>query len=331
VVALQLSNNNIEAAEVIMKKVLSRINEYEKHTHGSSKSITHHVGSFDDMDTETKVLKENESTRQRRGSWKGESKGTNGSSISTGIICEVCKDDNPLKKDQLLQCVGCSNSYHTHCVGAKKIPFGIKTLREKQNHDKYVSKYFGQWRCPSCTGSETQLLPEPHISQKRMSVGVDMEKSNERSFSSILPNFSQKWVPTLTSNGDVSYKKKDDDAETNSPEELKSHHDLTAMLIGLLATTGVTMENLMSMNEIQQKDALIFAANLHNSKNSTAFNKPITSANVADEIKGTVDSSSTSNKISSEVNVSILVNSTETEKHMDNNSLVKYVKMVKVS
>jgi hypothetical protein len=56
------------------------------------------------------------------------------------MICNTCQDDNPSKRDQLLCCTACRLHYHTACFGARRIPFSLNTLKERQNRVKYINK-----------------------------------------------------------------------------------------------------------------------------------------------------------------------------------------------
>ncbi len=38
-----------------------------------------------------------------------------------------------------------ARSYHTTCVGLRKIPFGCKTEKDRETRDKYIKKHFGDW------------------------------------------------------------------------------------------------------------------------------------------------------------------------------------------
>ena len=65
-------------------------------------------------------------------------------------ICAMCKEDIYSKRDQLVPCYTCSCSCHTGCFGGRKIPFGFKTERDRNNREKYLGKYFGSWQCAAC-------------------------------------------------------------------------------------------------------------------------------------------------------------------------------------
>lgn len=80
----------------------------------------------------------------------------NASAPGEGVVldsntCAACFSSEYSKRDQLLHCSECNYFYHTGCTGTRKIPFTIKTHRERESRDKYIKKYFPQWKCPNCT------------------------------------------------------------------------------------------------------------------------------------------------------------------------------------
>jgi hypothetical protein len=67
------------------------------------------------------------------------------------IGCSVCKEDNPLKTDQIISCSHCLRVFHTFCVGLRKIPpFGTKTTQDIIIREKYLKTHFGEWKCQRC-------------------------------------------------------------------------------------------------------------------------------------------------------------------------------------
>jgi len=70
--------------------------------------------------------------------------------VPASAVCTTCKEDIFGKRDQLVPCRTCSRNYHTGCFGARKIPFGFKTERDRNNREMYLVKYFGSWQCAPC-------------------------------------------------------------------------------------------------------------------------------------------------------------------------------------
>jgi hypothetical protein len=71
-----------------------------------------------------------------------------GSPQSDCGICFSCADDI---RDQLVPCAMCRQTYHTKCFGGKRIPFSLKSVKERTNRDRYISKYFSDWICLTCS------------------------------------------------------------------------------------------------------------------------------------------------------------------------------------
>lgn len=68
-------------------------------------------------------------------------------------ICQECGKDDPLKLDQIIVCTNCSAHVHTTCEGLRRIPFTLKTDKERQNRMKYIQKHYSQFMCKECRGS----------------------------------------------------------------------------------------------------------------------------------------------------------------------------------
>jgi hypothetical protein len=64
--------------------------------------------------------------------------------------CPVCSSDDVLKRDQLIPCNGCERNFHAACLGFRRIPFTMKTAKEKTNREKYILKHYGLWMCQDC-------------------------------------------------------------------------------------------------------------------------------------------------------------------------------------
>ncbi len=74
------------------------------------------------------------------------------------VYCHKCNKDITSIRDQLVPCANCRKYYHTACVDKRKIPFGVKTARDRQNREKYIHKYFSEWLCSCCSRAGKTLL-----------------------------------------------------------------------------------------------------------------------------------------------------------------------------
>lgn len=173
--------------------------------------------------------------------------------------CPSCGEDSVLKRDQLVPCTACCQRFHTTCFGARRIPFSLKTLKERQNREKYVSKHFGSWRCDTCVASNAP------------SVSTSSPTTVARILANSTPSLmasgggggggDQQWTPSYRPNGGVAFQQNNDANFLGSPMS-KTKHEQAAMLMGLLASSGLTIESLMTMGEDKQREALIAAASM---------------------------------------------------------------------
>lgn len=267
-VALQLANNITDDAArylQLMKQRESQVQQCNSTPHKGTPYLDA-ISVSDSFSNENSELK-------RRSSWNGEPLTSDTTQTN---ICSVCNEDNHMKRDQLVQCVSCAQEYHTTCFGARRIPFSLKTTKEKQNREKFIKKHYHDWRCSACVSKgecmtatvDHNVLESPTESKRHSTIGA--KDKNDGKFSSILPNYSQAWKPTLTSSGDVSYlKTAADDDEIVAENEQHNNHDQAAFLIGILAVSGYNIENLMMLSEEKQREALVEATNHYNSKIAT--------------------------------------------------------------
>jgi hypothetical protein len=65
-------------------------------------------------------------------------------------LCPMCSSDDILKRDQLIPCNGCERNFHASCLGFRRIPFSLKTPKERMNREKYILKHYGLWMCQDC-------------------------------------------------------------------------------------------------------------------------------------------------------------------------------------
>ena len=238
------------------------------------------------------------------------------------MTCPECREDGILKRDQLVPCTKCGRVYHTGCFGARRIPFSLKTPRERQNRDKYVTKHYGRWQCAQCDpaqgpfvgGSQGFASPtspspsdgggnitspfggmgsflsgvtvfdvargDPHSQVQAQAIhrasstgsinsspgsGQATLNSNAlaRSQTTMNPD-AQPWIPSYSPSGAVGFKQGNGlPTPGGSHTPAKTKHDQAAILMGLLAATGITVEQLMDMGEDKQKEALLAAASMY--------------------------------------------------------------------
>ena len=64
------------------------------------------------------------------------------SSYGSNLICSICSNDDVLQKDQLVPCAACRLEFHTTCLGRRLVPFSLKTPKERQAREKFISKNY---------------------------------------------------------------------------------------------------------------------------------------------------------------------------------------------
>lgn len=142
------------------------------------------------------------------------------------VKCPVCKDENASKADQIIPCNGCQRVYHTFCVGLRRIPFGCKTEKDQLIRDKYIKRHLGEWKCSICTNTKTSKS----------------DGSNE-------PGDASKIIHNQCSNDSF-------DARLPSSPARRSKQDQIAILTTALSSDGIDMEELIKMNEEQQREVI---------------------------------------------------------------------------
>lgn len=148
--------------------------------------------------------------------------------------CSVCLDESTAKDDQLVNCTECQLSYHAMCVGARRIPFTLKSAKERENRSKYVAKHYSTWRCKSCKEQEQGHMAS---SPKSSSTGQSRDYIRGNSGSEELSGSERA-------------------GKTNSQD--------IAKLMSILSSTGLSLEDLVKMDESEQKAALLSAASQKN-------------------------------------------------------------------
>ena len=188
------------------------------------------------------------------------------SSMTVFPVCPVCCEDSVMKREQLISCSSCQRYYHTVCCNLRRIPFSLKTTKERVNRDKYVVKYYSQWACTNCDGSgsigsssgaaagkgnqeNASANPNPNTSLAAPGMGKLSISTHRPAPPSPVPAEAQ--LPPAHSHisGPAMF----------SPMT-KTKHDQAAMLIGLLSAQGISLEALMAMSEDRQKEVLIASA-----------------------------------------------------------------------
>ena len=174
-VAVQLANNTVKYAMQLVEQMQSRAALLS-----SSTSSAISVNNFELMDESNLCVASSRAEVQTDS--VAESVSVTGSEDSQWEVvdfrCPVCNDESIAKSGQIIPCSLChrcdssSNqffslslvsvrSYHTTCVGLRKIPFCSKTEKDRENREKYIKKHFGDWRCPQCCSLAASLSGKP--------------------------------------------------------------------------------------------------------------------------------------------------------------------------
>lgn len=240
------------------------------------------------------------------------------------LSCALCNDSSYAKRDQLVPCQQCKLLFHTQCFGARRIPFTIKSVKERTNRSKYIAKHYGEWACPQCqppspgkpaaaTSAATSTTPtvsqdSPHssssggasasnpssalgsgggggggveaaggtsspttsamlLSSSATAVGASSPGVGPPSDGTTLSGVAAiaakapAWVPSFQPSGKVAYQQsKDGEVKSVDGGGPLSSQDDVSKLMSLLASSGITLDELLKMDEKQQKEALISAA-----------------------------------------------------------------------
>jgi hypothetical protein len=177
------------------------------------------------------------------------------------VGCSACKEDNPLKADQLINCCNCPRQFHTFCVGLRKIPpFGTKTEQDVLIREKYLKRHFGEWKCPKCV----QMKSEP--SKNRGStpdiIGSDLSGNPLSSFSPGVNSGGGVIITDKIGSGTPSLHNYTPDTkngrhDSSKPSNFRSKQDQIAILVALLASSGISIEELLTMSEERQKEVIM--------------------------------------------------------------------------
>ena len=64
------------------------------------------------------------------------------SDIEPNAVCFTCLKDERARRNQLVPCSACRREFHTFCLGRRAVPFSLKTIRERQNREKFITKNY---------------------------------------------------------------------------------------------------------------------------------------------------------------------------------------------
>jgi hypothetical protein len=294
--ALQLSNNNLDDAIMLLEKMDARANDlYQQQDndsgsgHYSSREGLRTNLSFDSdnaiQDDYNDSLYETPDRRMSNASLIGQGRRDSSrpesissrTSVSTVsytpsefTACSTCGDSSSGKSDQLVPCSNCHKFYHTFCFGGRRIPFSMRTESDRQSRDKYVAKHYGVWRCNSCPEANS----DNRLSLGRNSLvgaGHDVLQGRRNSRPSLNSTLN---LSALKNSGYGMSRSSSNRSGGSMPAAAASmsSHDQIAILLSILSSSGVTVESLLSMSEQQQRDTLIAATKFHNRNLSGSLN-----------------------------------------------------------
>lgn len=190
-IALQLTNNSKSKAKIIINQMIARVNELreEKHIRPALPQSPEHVklnpGSLGISRSGLKAKRTLSTMALQNIDDLSKSlfvEGSAGGKVATldanalvaavgksSSICAICCDDNYGKRDQLVPCTMCRRVYHTQCFGARRIPFTMKSVKERNNRDRYILKHYSSWICSTCQPkpSDTNNAPLPLMIPRR--------------------------------------------------------------------------------------------------------------------------------------------------------------------
>ena len=169
-VALQLSNNDREAAAHLVQQMLRRraeltatepltaTDDSEAQGYATAQSAESDAGAGVEISPRSPTKRITQSAlggldEEQMSEWNSED--SNWEVVD--FKCPVCSVDDVALADQMIPCSICSQQYHTTCAGLRRIPFTTKSEKDKDNRDKYVRKHFQDWRCESCIACAADL------------------------------------------------------------------------------------------------------------------------------------------------------------------------------
>ena len=200
--------------------------------------------------------------------------------------CPTCKEDNVLKREQLVCCLLCCCYFHSGCIAnGRRIPFTLKTPKERANRDKYLNKYYKGWRCVTCIDV---VIPDAAFGASA-SVGSTGFEGLLNVNTSVNPPQPPMQQPV---------------AENALSPKSKNKHEQAALLMRLLASNGITLESLLTMSEEKQREVLVAAASLSQNNAVEASVSTTKSAVVSSIANNSASSISSSNASNTSSNVS---------------------------
>ena len=218
-------------------------------------------------------------------------------------ICPTCTEDNVLKREQLVFCLLCCCYFHSGCIAnGRRIPFTLKTPKERANRDKYLNKYYKGWRCITCIDV---IIPDASVGASVTNTPMPVSTGVEVPLNI---NTSHPPQPPMTQTAVE---------EALSPKS-KNKHEQAALLMRLLASNGITLESLLTMSEEKQREVLVAAASLSQNE---ATEPGVVTTNFAPAIPN--NSSSAANNNSNNGNISISSNSNNGSININSTSDVK--------
>ena len=150
----------------------------------------------------------------------------------SGSKCLVCGDDSSTKEDQIVNCVDCNQSFHAVCVGGRRIPFTLKSAKERENRTKYIAKHYGGWRCEVCKVKHAEIVEDK--------IGSPKHGSTE--------NRKREYINDSSN----------EDGGLGQRRVKTKSQDMT-VLMDILSKNGVSIDSLARMEEGEQKQVLLSA------------------------------------------------------------------------
>lgn len=283
-IALQLTNNSLDDASNLINKINSRVhelNESDRTTPGGTGSGNGTEGtangrpsSNDSRGTGSNrpsfsLFSNNDSSSSNVSSDRAKlmltSEDSNINNLTTIIplissykgskdMCGICSNNDPKNNDQLVPCCECENIYHTYCFGGRKIPFS--SIDEKLKFDKYLTFHYGSWKCKPCTG--------PNIAQSDSDIDLERYSSIQGYDSDYNASSSNMMMSPLSSKSSVLFFGETSPSRRHSSKSplsplVRTKHEQIAVLLGILSSSGISINTLLAMPEEKQRETVIAA------------------------------------------------------------------------
>jgi hypothetical protein len=199
-------------------------------------------------------------------------------SVATPVqltVCGICRDESPPKLDQLVRCFECKQAFHTMCVGLRKIPFGLKTEKDRESREAYVQRHFGEWKCEKCLAVATAAAAEPEnefeidlipVAKVQVAEVADIEAVEPISGGGVIVTeqvrtreIDHKSVESLIFSPSSRRSRGSSAAKYPASPSVRSKQDHVAILVAALAAANIGIDELLSMPEQQQRDLIMQA------------------------------------------------------------------------